>query len=133
MNLVDLPPHRRCAAHTLSLINKDLNKPGVSELRGYQKRKASVDAKLGKIWNKVRRSTNARESCTRILGRILQRPNVTCWNSEYDALDDVMKDSEKVNELLLHLRLPTLSGEDMSFAHECMLLLRPLAMALDAL
>ena len=75
-----------------------------------------MEAKLIKLWSKVRQSPNAREGCKRILEGILLLSNVTRRNSELDALDDAMKAPGKINELLLHLRLPTLFGEDVNVA-----------------
>ncbi len=55
--IYSLPPHRRCASHTLNLIaTKDVYKQMDALLKNL---KESTESKMKQIWNKQSRSTKA--------------------------------------------------------------------------
>lgn len=84
-----LPPHQRCAAHTLNLIaSKDLveaiSKVPVGRLHN------SAVAKCAALWNKAHHSTVAADAVLSIANMKLLVPCVTRWNSEYSAVQKVV-------------------------------------------
>lgn len=128
---IELPPQRRCGSHTLQLVVVDLNKD--KRLKEFRCRKGRVDAKLSTLWMRLGHSSAARELAKEVLGRIPRTPVKTRWNSEFDALDDLLQDTAKTNALLRTLELPTLTLDDVEFLKGLRRLLLPLARALDFL
>ena len=81
-----LPPHMRCASHTLNLLScTDIDKwllstPATKAL--YR----NATTKCTGLWNKASRSTVAAETVHDIIAKKLLVPCTTRWNSFYDAL-----------------------------------------------
>jgi hypothetical protein len=87
-----LPPHMRCAAHTLNLIatvDAELALQDEEFKSAYRK---AMDKARG-FWNAQCRSTVSADAIKQELGRRLVVPNTTRWNSTYDAV-------KSLNELL---------------------------------
>jgi len=81
-DLVQLPPHHRCAAHTLNLVaTKDIEKAieaGFHPESGQFKRVSrSAMATLTKLWNIQSRSTKVADRVRERCGRYLPVPNTT--------------------------------------------------------
>ena len=102
----DLPPHYRCAAHTLNLVAcKDVNK-------SFQSSNASKSvyhntfAKNSALFNKANRSTVASDT-VQIVSKLIG-PNATRWNSYYirNSIVQVLENSLlELNELCTKLEL----------------------------
>ena len=81
----DLPPHHRCAAHTLNLIATTDSE--CAELdSAYKKISRSTFAKCQALWNKFGRTTAANEIVSEEAGLQLIRPCATWWNSVFDSV-----------------------------------------------
>uniref|UniRef100_A0A9J8C1H8 BED-type domain-containing protein n=1 Tax=Cyprinus carpio carpio TaxID=630221 RepID=A0A9J8C1H8_CYPCA len=111
-----LPPHQRCAAHTLNLIaSKDLveaiSKVPVGRLHN------SAVAKCAALWNKAHHSTVAADAVLSIANMKLLVPCVTRWNSEYSAVQKVV----------------SLTDSQLTYLKEYVDVLKPVATALDIL
>ena len=86
----DLPPHQRCAAHTLNLVaSTDLrpeNFPNKCKLQMH-----SSMAKCSALWNRVHRRSQAAEKFEKHASRAFVVPNDTRWSSLFNALDSLIK------------------------------------------
>ncbi|KAJ8349113.1 hypothetical protein SKAU_G00277020 [Synaphobranchus kaupii] len=128
-----LPPHQRCASHTLNLIaSKDLERAlsqGATRKLFY-----SAMAKCSAIWNKAHRSPLAVEAVEEIGKMKLVIPCVTRWNSEYHAVQKIVLLTEsQLAEVCEHLSVPKLVANELAFLKEYVEVLKPLACALDLL
>lgn len=88
---VMLPPHRRCACHTLNRIatydlEKTLDAPGPGKAVY-----TSVYGKCKAIWAKQARSGNSHDVIKVVLGKQLPAPVETRWNSKYEALKALLE------------------------------------------
>ena len=83
-----LPEHSSCASHTLNLLaTHDADKAKADN--AYKKVYYSTLGKCSALWNKWSRSVHAAEVIKDGLTISLVAPNDTCWNSQYDALDQL--------------------------------------------
>ncbi len=136
-----LPPHYRCAAHTLSLVaTKDSEaalKPTTSE---YTKIFRSTFAKLQAVWNLYNRSPKFADSFkakfeTEQKG--LLTPNATRWNSTFDAVkrfkEFLVQDQQAMEALLTEAKVKPLVQSEISFISEFLRVMGPVAEALDYL
>ncbi len=136
-----LPPHFRCAAHTLSLVaTKDSEaalRPATSE---YTKIFRSTFAKLQAVWNLYNRSPKFADffkAKFQSEKKGLLTPNATRWNSTYDAIkrfkEYLMQDQQAMEALLTEAKVKPLSQAEITFINEFLKVMGPVAEALDYL
>ena len=122
-----LPPHSRCASHTLSLVcGKDCE-----SVTGRLHK--SAFAKCHGIWNKIGRSTRVAEQVKDICGTQLVRPCATRWNSLYDSISCFLRQAEHLDLISDVATVLKFSVEELSYLKEYKMCLAPLAIALDRL
>uniref|UniRef100_UPI00358F4092 uncharacterized protein n=1 Tax=Myxine glutinosa TaxID=7769 RepID=UPI00358F4092 len=140
--VVHVPKHRRCAAHTVNLLaSRDVEKvPGWSA----QPRPAFTKpaAKAQGLWNAQNRKTVTANDIKTALGKKLVTPGVTRWNSSHDAykclLTEVL-DMDKRNNLNQICQrqhphpLPHITEDDVQIWSEYVKVTAPLAACLDVL
>ena len=131
---ITLPPHFRCAAHTLNLLaSSDFDKVLTSH-QAYKKVFRKVMGKLHALWNSNGRSALTADLTYETLGRYLPRPVVTRWNSFFDCLSVLtFQDPAKINQLLSALNIPHVSNDEHSFIVQYLSIMAPIACALDVL
>ena len=124
MNQIKLPPHARCAAHTLSLIC-------VTDIKSVSgKLHRSALAKSQGIWNKISPSTKASESVKEICGKALPHPIVTRWNSLWDYLVALLQQREHLVSICEVVQVVKFS-EELQYISDYIECLRPIAVGLD--
>jgi len=101
-----LPPHRRCASHTLNLLAskdalKSLEKTAHNTV--YRKVYRSFFGKCQYLWNKTHQSTVVNDMVEETLGKKFIRPNLTRWNSTYDSVHHVHELFESKREEFVRL------------------------------
>ncbi|XP_073668227.1 uncharacterized protein [Paramisgurnus dabryanus] len=129
-----LPPHLRCASHTLNLIScSDVDKwllsnPGTKGI--YR----SATAKCTALWSKASRSTLASELVGDLVGKKLLVPCSTRWNSFYDAVARIVEiPMTDLSTISNRLELKCISEREFQFLREYCAIMKPLTVALDIL
>lgn len=100
---IELPAQRRCVSHLLNLVSKDFDK----NLTGIPKTiLCAALEKLHTIWMLTHQSSMAKNLCKSILGKVLNIPCETRWNSKYDAIKTCLepKTKENFNKLIEKLQ-----------------------------
>uniref|UniRef100_A0A8C5BHX1 BED-type domain-containing protein n=1 Tax=Gadus morhua TaxID=8049 RepID=A0A8C5BHX1_GADMO len=132
-DMISLPPHHRCASHTLNLISTDIEKwlSSNSDTRAVYR---SATAKCSALWTKASRSAVASETVEKFSRRKLLVPTSTRWNSFYEALcritDITITD---LQSLCTQLGMRCITDKEYHFVKEYCIVVKPLAMALDIL
>ncbi|XDV45301.1 hypothetical protein PO909_013419 [Leuciscus waleckii] len=104
-----LPPHLRCASHTLNLI-------------------------CSALWTKASRSTVAAELVESLCGKKLMVPTVTRWNSFHNAVARITEISRpQLTTLCSQLGVRAFSEREYKFLVEYCTVTKPLTKALDRL
>lgn len=75
-NYFTLPPHQRCASHTLNLVAVKDSEKTIDNDASYKKIYRSTFAKLVKLWNKQNQSTLIADKIKEICGVYLKTPVV---------------------------------------------------------
>ncbi len=132
-----LPPHQRCACHTLNLIATRDATEAESDT-AYKKIYRSTFAKCLAMWNKQSRSTLSADDIEATLMKRLVIPNQTRWNSTYDAMERMYelfneKGIATMNTLCDKLQVPNFSANEIQFVSEFVAVTKPLLQALNIL
>ena len=128
-----LPPHLRCASHTLNLISEnDLGKwlTSNSDCKAVYR---SALAKCAAIWTKTSRSTVASDQVEDVLKRKLIILTATCWNSTHDLSVITEIPIRDLNTIFSRLGLKGITEREYQFLKEYCAVIRPLAAALNIL
>ncbi|MEL7309238.1 MAG: hypothetical protein AAGK05_16200, partial [Pseudomonadota bacterium] len=135
--LTQLPPHRRCVAHTLNLIaTTDLNRvPGWT--CAPKPIFIKVKNKAIALWNRQNRCTQVAAVIRKEIGKLFCTPVVTRWNSLYDAMKDLGDALEsklhKINKICLEQKISCFNNVDKDIIVEYVTVMTPIAQALDYL
>ena len=134
-NFYVLPPHRRCACHTLNLICKcDIYKNLELNLKNLLD---STDRKLKSIWAKQNRSAKVSDNIRKRLGELFIVNNETRWNSYYNALKRVKhfinKKRFELKALFEVYGIQYFRPAEEELVREYVKIMKPMAEALDVL
>ena len=133
-SICELPPHHRCAAHTLNLIaNNEVDKWLASnpDSRAVYR---SATGKCAALWTKASCSTVASEYLEEVSEKKLIVPTVTRWNSFYDAYARIIEmPLANINKLCTQLNMKCMNDKEYQFLKEYCLIMKPFTIALDIL
>uniref|UniRef100_A0A3P9DUX7 BED-type domain-containing protein n=1 Tax=Maylandia zebra TaxID=106582 RepID=A0A3P9DUX7_9CICH len=131
---LSLPPHRRCASHTINIIcTRDVEKHLTTNAESRAVYRSST-AKCTALWTKSSRSTLASETVEEISKRKLLIPTSTRWNSFFDAVKRIAEiPMVELNTLCTKLGLKCFKDQEYQFLHEYCMAMKPLTAALDIL
>lgn len=131
-----LPAHFRCAAHRLNLIAaSDAQEPLLNPRckRTYR----SLMGKVTELFNKQSRSSLASDKIKEVLGGLFIVNNSTRWNSLFDALTRVkeyyMTKRAGLNSIFVEFKLAPFTDDEVTLLKEYLMVMEPLATALDLL
>ena len=115
----ELPPHQRCAVHTLNLVaNNDVDKFLSSSPLSRSMYRCSF-GKCTALWNKASSSTVASDQLQEVLKRKLLVPSSTHWNAYYDAVERVVENPlADLNDLCAKLDLSSFNEREILFLQE---------------
>lgn len=132
-DVIHLPPHYRCASHTLNLVScSDIEKWILSSPEKAVYRSAT--AKCTALWNKASRSTVAAETVEDVVAKKLMVPCSTRWNSFYDALARICEiPLVDLNTLSSKFGLKATTEKEHQILKEYCIAMKPLTVALDIL
>lgn len=127
-----LPNHYRCASHTLSRVaTKDAE--NALTITMYATRFNQAFAKLNSLCKKFNRPKSS-EIIKAILGSSLIMPCKSRWNSLYDSIKRLLEFDVKLLKKTTHaLSLDDFSVVDFEFFKEYVLVMNPIAQAIDSL
>ena len=132
-----LPPHQRCASHTLNLVAVHDTENALNDV-GFKRVYRGTMGKCSGLWNKASRSTQCADVVSEKLQTSLVVPNDTRWNSHFRAMEKIKQIIEKnpedtVQEVFTALEVPQLRENEVEFIKEYCSVMQPLAFALDML
>lgn len=113
-----LPPHHRCASHTLNLVATKDSENAMSD-PVYKKQLRSSFAKMHALWNKQERTSLIADTIHDKLNKCIIVPNTTRWNSTFQAIkclkDQLIKSESEVQRICDKASLPRLNKKDQAF------------------
>ncbi|PVD26816.1 hypothetical protein C0Q70_11962 [Pomacea canaliculata] len=113
-----LPPHQRCAAHTLNLVASKDSEAALQD-GVFRTASRSLFAKAQAVWSKQSRAVSAAENIQEAMGRKMIIPNQSRWNSTYDAVQCLQDlTAEQLTKLADALGLPSFTPRDQLFMKE---------------
>lgn len=130
---LSLPPHHPCASHTLSLLAVSDLQSAFRENAMFKKLHNATMAKCSAIWNNTSRSLKCSKAIEQIAGRRLVKPCPTPWNSLYDSLVVLQSLRADLKAICLAVGVPAFKDSELEFITEYVMVLSPVAAALDRL
>lgn len=127
-----LPPHVRCATHTLSLISTTDVKKLITSNATLSRLNHSTMAKCSALWTASGRPKSA-ETLGEVIEQQLKTPCITRWNSLYDALSQLSFLRDKLPNAMIALQLPPFREMELDYIEEFCKVLRPIAISIDRL
>lgn len=127
-----LPPHLRCASHTLNLIFHDVEKWLTANESKVIYR--SAISKCSALWTKANRSSVASELVDNFFKKKLIVPTSTRWNSFHDALSRITDiPVAELNTVCAQFGIKCFNDREYLFLKEYCIVLKPLTVVLDIL
>lgn len=136
---IQLPPHYRCASHTLDLIAKSDVDKMINTNTNFKKFYRKMLGKCTSIWSKQNMSPLAAEKIHDTLGVYFKTPNKTRWNCMYDALLQLknilnaQNGLDKINRVLDYCEIQRFTLQEIQLMNEYCDVMSHLADTLDFL
>ena len=133
--LYHLPPHQRCAAHTLNLIATKDAEDALKRSPAFAKLSRSVFAKCQGLWNKQGRANQFAELVKSKFGLYFVVPNATRWNSVFYSMERMERminsSLDKMNSLLTSLNLLPFTTAEVNFIKDYCSIIKSFSQALN--
>uniref|UniRef100_T1IRW0 HAT C-terminal dimerisation domain-containing protein n=1 Tax=Strigamia maritima TaxID=126957 RepID=T1IRW0_STRMM len=130
--ICELPPHLRCASHTLNLVATTDAEKALIKSSTYKTICRLAFSKASNLWNKYSRSTKAADIIRSIANCALIVPSDTRWNSYYNAISKIRKiPDSQLKEICSQLKAPQFTKPELDFLNEYLDVMKCLATALD--
>ena len=129
---IRLPNHIRCASHTLSLVCTVDAAKALQKSPAFSKLNHSAMGKCSALWTSAGKPKSA-EVIQNHLNRQLRYPCPTRWNSLYDSVQIIVENKDKINDVMVALKLPQFKVIEIEFLEEYCISLKPISNALDRL
>jgi len=137
---IQLPPHLRCASHTLDLIAKiDVDKMVQNSDTTFKKCYRKALGKCSSLWTKQNMSNLVAEKIHDTLEVYLKTPNKTRWNCTYDSLLQIKNillgsnGHNKMNNIMDFCEIQRFTNQEVHLIQEYCEIMTPLAESLDFL
>lgn len=130
-NTMSLPSHLTCSAHTLNLIASVDTAKIVDQ--AYNSISKITFKKLSSFWNLLSRSTVVSDKVFDLCSCKFPVPNLTRWNSMYDAVHKVVTNKQNLVLVFNELKIKKMKKNEWSFLEEYCKVMSPLAISLDKL
>ncbi|CAL8121248.1 unnamed protein product [Orchesella dallaii] len=134
----ELPPHYRCASHSLSLVaTTDFKAALISGFGGekqatkFKKTMRDAMSKCTAFWNKVGRSVQTAEAVKSIFKQCVVTPSATRWNSTFDSVEFLLKKKDLLDEAFILAKIPKLNEAERELLKEYQAAMAPIAWSLD--
>lgn len=135
-----LPPHMRCAAHTLNLIATADAENALKD-DTFKTTFVTVMNKARALWNKQNQSAQCAEKIHESFKKKFVTPNATRWNSVYDSVQclldiiDTVGDIKAFNKVITEnpIKAGKFTAEQVKFLREYLAVMEPVAEGLDRL
>lgn len=139
-SFIQLPPHFRCASHTLDLIAKnDIDKMVQSSDTTFKNCYRKALGKCSSLWTKQNMSNIVAEKIHDTLEVYLKTPNKTRWNCTYDSLLQIQNiligsnGHNKMNNIMDFCEIQRFTNQEIQLIQEYCEVMTPLAESLDFL
>lgn len=117
--LYTLPPHHRCASHTLNLVATHDSQTAAETDPVYKRQMRLTFAKMQGLWNKQDRTSVIADEIHDSLKIYILVPNATRWNSTFKSVEclkrQLLEKEEELHRVCDLANLPRFNRKDLEF------------------
>ncbi|XP_036336509.1 uncharacterized protein LOC118746724 isoform X1 [Rhagoletis pomonella] len=130
---LELPQYFRCASHTLNLLSSTDFLNIIKQSKKLYSRHKQAFMRCYNIWQKCARPKSATLRQGILLSSSLKTPRVTCWNSLFESVQNLLAHKDKLSILCTALNIAKFTPPDIEYLESYAKLMEPIASAIDFL